>query len=261
MREASLGVEALLEFWEVDPGGDGGFEEFYFGVVFFVGVVSEVGVAWFDEDEWAESYLAEDGGEEDAGVDAVGLMGVEDLVEEPDVLHVGGGGGVGGAGDGGVGDAAVEGIVPDGKDLFASGVGAVLVSGDASDDALGEDVGEYLLDVGVVFVDVGGEEPAGVDALAGVLEGEWAFVDGAEGEVQVFCDDLFVVDVAGEGEVERTGLPDGGEVVVFPVEGGLEGVDLAFVGKDFLEGGDIVEDGGVDDDAEEGVVGRGGDLN
>lgn len=75
-------------------------------------------MAWFDEDDWAEAYLAEYGGEEDAGIDAVGLACVEYFVEEADVLDVGARVGVGCAGDGGVGDAAVEGVVPDGESLF-----------------------------------------------------------------------------------------------------------------------------------------------
>ena len=126
-RQAAVVVEGSFEFREVGPGCDGGFKQgdvFAFGV----GVVAEVGVAGFDEDDGFESDFAEDGGEEDAGVDAVGLTGVPHLVEEADVLDVGARGGVGGAGDGAVGDAAVEDVVPYGEDLFADCVWATLVA-------------------------------------------------------------------------------------------------------------------------------------
>ena len=253
-----VGLQFALEVGEVDPGGDGGFEE---GDVFavFVGVVAEVGVAGFDEDDGFEAYFAEDGGEEDAGVDAVGLAVAVDFVEEAYVLDVGVGGGVGGAGDGGVGDAALEGVAPDGADLFGDVAGSVLVAGEADGGVAVEDVGEDLLDVGVVFVDVGGEEVAGVDEGVGGAEGEWAFADGARVEAEVFDVDGFVVDVAGEGEVEGARLAEGDEGVVFPFDVGGEGVVLSAVGEDFLEDGDVVEGGGVDDDAQHGVVARGGE--
>ena len=119
--QTSVGIEAALEVGEVDPGGDGGFEERELLAV-AVGVVAEVGVARFDEDDRFEAEFAEDGGEEDAGVDTVGLARGEDFVEEADVLHVGARRGVGSAGDGGVGDAVVEGVVPDGEHLVADGL-------------------------------------------------------------------------------------------------------------------------------------------
>ena len=96
--QASVVVEAALEVGEVDPRGDGGFEEGYLLAV-AVGVVAKVGVAGLDEDNGLEAYFAEDGGEEDAGIDAVGLAAVPHLVEEAYVLHVGAQRGVGGAGD------------------------------------------------------------------------------------------------------------------------------------------------------------------
>ena len=48
--QASVGIEAALEVGEVDPRGDGGFEECELLAV-TVGVVAEVGVAGFDEDD------------------------------------------------------------------------------------------------------------------------------------------------------------------------------------------------------------------
>lgn len=56
LREEALVVEGFAELGEVDPAGDGGFEE---GDVLglLVGVVAEVGVAGFDEDDRAEAYL------------------------------------------------------------------------------------------------------------------------------------------------------------------------------------------------------------
>ena len=259
VRQASVVVEAPLEVWEVDPRGDGGFEECYLLAV-AVGVVAEVGVTGFDEDDGLEAEFAEDGGEEDAGIDAVGLSGVVDFVEEADVLDVGAGRGVGGAGDGGIGYSVVEGVVPDGEDLVGDVGGAVgLVAGEAGDGALGDDVGEYLFYLWVVFVDVGGEEPAEVGDLAVVGEGEGTFVDGAAGEVEVFDVDFLVVDVAGEGEVDGLGESCATEDVVFPFEGGCEGVLLAAAGKYFLKDGDVVEGGGVDDDAEDAVVGGSGE--
>lgn len=262
-RDATVWVEVFAYLREVDPSGDGGFE---CGDVFtlFISVVAEVGVAGFDEDDGAEANLAEDGGEEDAGIDAVGLTGGEHFVEEAYVLYVGTRGGVGGAGDGGVGDAAVEGVVPDGEGLLGDILGAVgLVAGESVDDALVEDVGEDLLDVGVLLVDVGGEEEACVDDLAAEFlweaEGEGAFIDGADVEVEVFDVDLFVVDEAGECEVEWTVLPEEAQLVIFPFDGGMEGVYLPTGGEYFLEYGDVVEGGGVDDNTENGVVGGSGE--
>lgn len=153
-----VGEERAAQLGEIDPGGDGCFEEGDV-FVFAVGVVAEVGVAGFDEDDGSEAYLAQDGGEEDAGVDAVGLTCVVDFVEEADVLDVGAWVGVGGAGDGGVGNAAVEGIVPYGEGLVGDVGGARgLVALEFAHDALVEDVAEYLLDGGMFFVDVGGEK-------------------------------------------------------------------------------------------------------
>ncbi len=224
-------------------------------------------MAGLDEDDGPQAYFAQDGGEVDAGVDAVGLARVPHLVEEAYVLHVGGGRRVGGAGDGGVGEAAQQRVVPDGQHLLLYvGFGAGLVALEAGDDALREGVGEDLRYLGVLLVDVGGEEEARVDyvvvavaGLAVVAEREGAFVDGADVDVEVADVGLLVVDVAGEGQVEGTVLADETQAVVFPFDGGGEGVGLAAGGEDFLEDGDVVEVGGVDDDAQHGVVGGGGD--
>ena len=48
-------------------------------------------------------------------------------------------------------------------------------------------------------------------------------------------------------------------MVELPFDGGIEGVAGIFDGKDFLEDGDVVEVGGVDGDAEDGVAHRGSD--
>ena len=213
-------------------------------------------MAGLDEDNGLEAYFAEDGGEEDAGIDAVGLAAVPHLVEEAYVLHVGARRGVGGAGDRGVGDAVREGVVPDGEDLFLDVLRAVgLVAREAADGALLQDVGEYLFYLRVVLVDVGCEEPAEVDHLVVGGEGEGALVDGAAGEVEVLEVDLFIVDVAGEGEVDGTGCALGAKDIVLPLDGGVEGVLLAATGQYFLKDSDIVEGRRVDDDAEDAVVG------
>ena len=133
--QVAVGVEVAEQVGVVDPRGDGGFEEGYV-FLFLVGVVAEVGVAGLDEDDGPQAYLAQDGGQVDAGVDAVGLARVPHLVEEAYVLHVGGGRGVGGAGDGGVGEAAQQCVVPDGQHLLLYvGLGAGLVALEACDDA------------------------------------------------------------------------------------------------------------------------------
>ena len=125
-----------------------------------------------------------------------------------------------------------------------------------------EDVGEYLWDGGVLFVNVGCEEEAGVDDGAiGGAEGERAFVDGADIDVEVLDVDLFVVDEALEGEVEGGMLAYLTELVVFPFDGNGEGIGLSSCWEDFLEDGDKVEGGRIDDDAEDGIVGGGGDGN
>ena len=128
------------------------------------------------------------------------------------------------------------------------------------------DVGEDEGYLRVLLVDVGGEEEAGVDDAVRlfargvvVAEGEGALVDGADVDVEVADVGFLVVDVAGEGEVEGAVLADEAQAVVFPLDGGVEGVGVAADGEDFLEDGDVVEVGGVDDDAEDGVVGGGGD--
>ena len=82
----------------------------------------------------------------------------------------------------------------------------MLVACEAEVWVLVEDVGEYLLYVGVVFVYVGCEEVACVEEGVGGAEGEGAFVDGACVEADVFDVDGFVVDVAGEGEVDGAWL-------------------------------------------------------
>ncbi len=87
-----------------------------------------------------------------------------------------------------------------------------------------------------------------------MLEGEGTFVDGTKVEVKVARDYLFVVDKAGESKVDGARLTQGGQSVVFPVQRRIEGVGITFVRKDFLEGGDVVENGGVHDDAKEGIV-------
>ena len=177
------------------------------------------------------------------------------------MLHVGPWRGVGGAGDGGVGDAAGEGVEPDGEYLVADGVGVGgLVAGEPADGALVEDVGEDVGDGGMVFVDVGGEEVAEVrNRAVGGAEGEWAFVDGAAVEVEVFDVDFFVVDEKGEGEVDGGGLAQAPEGVVFPFERGRKGVFFAFFGQYFLEEGDVVECRRVDDEPQYAVVGGGGE--
>ena len=88
LRQTSVGVEAALQLRDVDPRGDGGLDELEVTAV-AVCIVSEVGVAGLDEDDGTDAYLAEDGGEEDAGIDAVGLASVPHIVEETYVLHIG----------------------------------------------------------------------------------------------------------------------------------------------------------------------------
>ena len=73
--------------------------------------------------------------------------------------------------------------------------------------------------------------------------------------MEVFNVDSLVVDVARNGEVDGGGLVQVAQAVVFPLDGQLEGVGLAFLGEDFLEDGDIVEGGGVEGDAQESVRG------
>lgn len=128
--KSPVGIEGTLEVGEVDPRGDGGFEERYVFTV-AVGVVTEVGVAGFDEYDGFQAQFSEDRGEEDTCVDAIGLTGIEDFVEEAYVLNIGAWRGVGGTGDGGVSDAVVEGVIPYGEDLVAYGLsGTGLVAGE-----------------------------------------------------------------------------------------------------------------------------------
>ena len=78
--------------------------------------------------------------------------------------------------------------------------------------------------------------------------------------MEVFDVGFLVVDVAGEGEVERVGLAVLAEPVVFPFNRGVEGVCLATRGENLLEDGDVIVGGGVNDDAEDSVVGGRGDA-
>ena len=192
-------------------------------------------MAGLDEDDGLEANLAHDGGEEDAGVDAVGLSRVVDLVEEAYVLDVGAFGWGRGTGNGGVGDAAFKGVVPDGLDLRGYTLCIFLVASDTCDDALREDVGEDGVDIGVFLVDVGGEEPSEVvGVVALVRNGEEAVVGGAVVDAQVLDVDFLVVDVAGEGEVGGALLSCAVEFVVLPFDGGVEGVALAALREFFL---------------------------
>ena len=122
------------------------------------------------------------------------------------------------------------------------------------------DVCEYLLNLRVVFVDIGGEEPAEVAGTSLRDKRERAFADGAVGEVQVLDIHLLIVDVAGESKVDGTRGTECAQDVVFPLDGGLEAVGLAASGEDFLDDGDVVECRGVDDDTQDGIVGRRGEL-
>lgn len=83
-------VEASVKVWEVDPRGDGGFEEVDVTPI-LVSIVAEIGMAGFNEDNGFKTKFSEDGCEEDAGIDTVGLTGVADFVKETDVLYVGSG--------------------------------------------------------------------------------------------------------------------------------------------------------------------------
>ena len=259
----AIGKDLLMvarEGWKIDPAGDGGLKN----VDVFahsVGVVAEVGVAGLDEDDGFEAYLAHDGGEEDAGIDAVGLAGVIDFVEEAYVLHVRARCWGGGAGDGRVGDAVLEGIAPDGFDLCDDTLRFVkLVASYLGDDALVEDAREDAVDVGVLFVDVGGKEPSEVvKVVVGAFDAQEAVVDGAVVEAQVLDIDLFIVDETGEGEVGSALLAGAVEFVVLPFDRGVEGVAGAALRQLALENGDIVEVRRVDGDAEDGIVDRCGD--
>ena len=80
----------------VDPRGDGGLDKVDV-FLFPIGVIAQIGVAGFDEDDGLEAYFAKDGGEENACVYTISLAGVIDLIKEPNMLYVGVRGGVGGA--------------------------------------------------------------------------------------------------------------------------------------------------------------------
>ena len=150
--------------------------------------------------------------------------------------------------------------MPHCEDLAAHALGPVLVAVEGVDNALVEDVGEYVLNLWMVLIDVCGEEPARVFATVASGEGEGAFVDGAAVDAQVLYVYFLVVDVAGESKVDGTRGTECSQDVVFPLDGGLEAVGLAASREDFLDDGDVIECRGVDDDTQDGIVGRRGEL-
>ena len=120
--KSAHGVEATLEFGEIDPGSDGCLEK---GNIFaiFIGVIAKIGVTWLDKNDGLKPDFSKYGCEKYAGVDAVGLTRAIDFVKEADMLHIGVGRWIGGTGDGRVGDAVRKGIVPHSEDLVADGIG------------------------------------------------------------------------------------------------------------------------------------------
>ena len=92
--------------------------------------------------------------------------------------------------------------------LVDIGSAAGLVASESRDGSLGKDIGEYLVDVGMVLVDICGEEPSGIHHVAVMREGEWTFGSGPCCEVQVFHVDFFVIDITGEGEVDTLWCAD-----------------------------------------------------
>lgn len=136
----------------------------------------------------------------------------------------------------------VEDVGPYGEYLFGDGRGlACLVAVEARCDTGVCNCGEDLLDEWMVFIHVGGEKPSCIDDLSVMAKRERTFVDRANAEVDIFDVGLFVVDVAGEREVDGGGLELLSKDGVFPFDGWGKGIGLATGGENLLDGGDVVE--------------------
>ena len=147
-------------------------------------VEGDEAVAGHEDEAAFDADFGEDGGEDDAAIDAVGLGGFDAFIKEADDL------GVGEFAFGGGGDVAVFNAValedlPDGVDLLDDFVRVTTLIAVKGIDEFGfEGFLEDAVDPRVVFIHIGGEHPGEiVGGLIFKIDEEGALVDAAENDV------------------------------------------------------------------------------
>ena len=231
---------------EIDVADHGHLEVLGMTVV-TVGIVADEHVTGQTHEDGIDVDGPQKRGEEHAAVDTVDLNGGEGVVKGTHTLGIDDIARKGTLTDAAVLEAAALEDIPQGIDLTLDPCGVSLIAHKAIDGAGGESFPQYLVNHGIVLIDIAGEKLTGIDEAALVAGGiilevaEEALVDAPDGEGAHGFLLVLPVDADADYDAEGRGLDVSAQGLIVPHDVGINSVQGGGPRQDELADGTTEE--------------------